>query len=302
MIPAYTQRMHMAWTAVREPQMVAIPVDKAQLFARVSGDAFDGGRTAKWMSSLDSAHTRWVAVRDAHTGHTMHCVSDRLIPEFDLRLGLRLMAWMSDTPIVWYWWDQLWMRMLPAGQDPGREHVNGGWAIPGVPEIHVYRREEAHKVALHEMIHALGMDVPADAVEPVRQQLNAELGRELWVHLGEAYTELFAEWLWTVARASTLREQRRLWNAQVACATSQAAYVWARVRDSHTNEDTNIFAYYVLKWILMGHLPSVLLSPARSVVHWYTWWSQARPDLEYMANRATHTESLSLPMGMTCGV
>lgn len=296
----YAARLWTAWSRVPEPQLVAIPANKAQLLARVSGPAFDGGRTASWLSSTE--RLRWHAVRDSRTGHTIHCVSDRsytdLVEEF--RLGLRLMAWMSQRSIVWYWWDQHWIREVPAGIDPGRDHVNGGWAVPGILEIHVYRREEAHKVALHEMIHALGLDVPAAQVEPVYRQFCAALGRELWVHLGEAYTELFAEWLWSIAQAPSIRVQRRIWALQCACSQRQAAQVWARVRDTTVPEDTNVFAYYVLKWVLMQHLTEALLGPTHSVDRWFAWWVHARSRLDALADAVAHTEGLPLKMGMTC--
>lgn len=294
-----SQLMHVeqraAWLMTPKPDMIDIPPAQAQLIGRISADAFDGGHTVHWLTGLGTSAT-YRSVRDARTGHTIHCVSDRPFAALthDLAYGLRLMAWMSRRAYIWYWWDQPWIRELPAGVDPGRDHVNGGWAIPGVLEVHVYRREEAHKVMLHESVHALGLDVPMTAVEPVRAAFERALGRQLWPHLGEAFTELFAEWLWSVVRG-------RPWAEQAECSARQAAQVWARVRDAKGAEDTNVFAYYVLKWVLMGHLDEVLMSPNRSVTSWYRWWVAARPALEAAAKRAAPSESISLRMGMTCG-
>jgi hypothetical protein len=192
------------------------------------------------------------------------------------------------------------VRRLPATVDPGREHVNGGWAIPGIPEVHVYRREEALKVMLHEAIHGLGLDVKPALVEGPRREFERVLGRRLWPHLGEAFTELFAEWLWAIGRSRTFAEAQRRWDAQVLCATRQAAQVWARIRDSRRDEDTNIFSYFVLKWVLMRHLVTVFLNPDDSVQHWFQWWTDALPDLEIAAVAAAHTEHMSIPLGMTC--
>jgi hypothetical protein len=211
------------------------------------------------------------------------------------------MAWMSWRPLVWYWWDHPWPRVLPAGVDPGREHVNGGWAVPGVREVHVYRREEAHKVLLHECIHALRMDVPPAAVAPVRAALEAELGRTLWPHLGEAFTELLAEWLWSVASAVSVADATRRWNAQLACSARQAAQVWVRVQDSTAPETTNVMAYYVLKWVLMRHLGAVVLAADSSVDLWLGWWRAARGELEAAAREETASEGRPLRLGMTCG-
>lgn len=276
-------------------------VAHGELTRRISEDPFDGGRTARWLAALGPRAT-FRSVRDSRTGHTIHCVSDRPSGELtaDLRLGLRLLAWMSWRPMVWYWWDQPWVRVLPAGVDPERDHVNGGWAVPGIREVHVYRREEAHKVLLHECIHALKMDVPAAAVAPVRAALEAELGRTLWPHLGEAFTELMAEWLWSIASASSRRDAAARWSSQLTCSARQAAQVWVRVRDRVAPETTNIMAYYVLKWVLMGHAGAVLLAADSSVDQWLNWWRDARSRLEAMAQTESASERRALRMGMTC--
>ena len=287
----YMERQRSAWAACPRPTMTDIPVAKAQLLGRV-GD-FEP-RTAAWMAGLRDP--TWRAVRDAYTGHSIHVVSDRPFAALtkDLKFGLRLLGWMSRRPVTWYWWDQPWPRRLPANTDPRQEHLNGGWAVPGVPEVHVYRREEAHKVMLHETIHALGMDVPQELTDPVRLTLEAEFGRRLWPHLGEAFTELFAEWLWAIVSA------RGAWARQLACSERQAIEVWVRIRDATEAEDTNVFAYYVLKWVLMQHLDAVLLAPSASVAHWNTWWREAKPALEAAAASAVASENTELRMGMTC--
>jgi hypothetical protein len=188
---------------------------------------------------------------------------------------------------------------MPANVDPGRDHVNGGWAIPGILEVHVYRREEAHKVLIHETIHAIGLDIPASLAEPVKTQFETVLDRRFWPHFFEAFTEFYAEWLWCFVRAKSLRDATRLWDYQLKCSESQAAAVWARIHDAKS-EDTNVFAYYVLKWVLMGHTDEMLVSPDRSVDRWFTWWQAARPRLEELAKKVAYTESESVRMGMTC--
>jgi len=282
------------WTATTVT-MTDIPVNKAQLYGRA--DDFDGGRTAAWMSGL--SNPTWRAVRDAVTGHSIHCVSSRSFNELtaDLRLGLRLLGWMSATrPVVWYWWDQDWPRVLPVGAIPGKEHLNGGWAVPGVPEVHVYRREEAHKVMIHECVHALGLDVPVHVMNPIRARFEAALGRRLWPHLGEAFTEFYAEWLWCIAGARSMADAAKRWTYQRACSEGQAAVVWSRIRGltEKEPEDTNVFAYYVLKWVLMQHTDEVLLAPVASSAHWFDWWIAAIENLTPVEVKK------DFPMGMTC--
>lgn len=294
------RRMALSGWAATKTTMTDIPVNKAQLHGRV-GD-FDGGFTASWMTGLSEA--TWRAVRDAHTGHSIHCVSSRGFDELtaDLRLGLRLLGWMSaKTPVVWYWWDHDWPRSLPAGAIPGKEHLNGGWAVPGVPEVHVYRREEAHKVLIHESIHALGLDVPHGLIDPIRTRFEAEMGRTLWPHLGECFTELYAEWLWSIAGAKGLADAEKRWTYQLACSERQAAVIWKRIRGLTGAEDTNVFAYYVLKWVLMGHNEEVLLAPTVSAPKWFDWWLAARPRLDKLADAKKESDA-EFPMGMTCRV
>jgi len=297
----YREQLWAAWRSLdRKPTMVDIPANKAQLLGRIN--EFDGGHTARWLSTLQSP--TWRAVQGP-TGHTIHCVSDRPFEELtaDLRFGLRLLGWMSQrVAVTWYWWDHPWPRILPAVEEPRQVHLNGGWAVPGVPEVHVYRREEAHKVMLHETIHALGLDVPAALVEGPRAELEAILGRSLWPHLGEAFTELYAEFLWSISTASSLSDAAQKWRYQLSCSAHQAGVLWARIRGSKQNEDTNVFSYYILKWVLMKYTPEVLLSPAHSVKFWVQWWTAALPELNRMADKALAdgSNSAEFKMGMTC--
>lgn len=294
-------QLYRTWTRTPKPMMTDIPVAKAELHGRVTGgDSFDGGRTAAWMAALTGP--TWRAVRCALTGHTIHIVSDRTFDDLtaDLRFGLRLMRWMSVRPITWFWWDQPWIRELPAAVDPGRDHLNGGWAVPGVLEVHVYRREEAHKVMLHEAIHALSLDVPHETVEPVRHQFEAVLGRALWPHLGEAFTELFAEVLWSVVTARSRKDAKARWAYQMTCAARQAAMVWARIHDTRESENTNVFAYYVLKWVLMQHPTESLIGPDHSVRKWFAWWQAAESHLKAMALDYAATEFRPVSLAMTC--
>jgi hypothetical protein len=189
---------------------------------------------------------------------------------------------------------------MPAGVDPGRDHINGGWATPGVPEVHVYRREEAHKVMIHECIHALGLDVAGSLVTPVLHQFEAAFGRRLWPHLGEAYTEFFAEFLWSIASSTSLETARVTWNYQLTCSEKQAAQVWTRIHDATKDEDTNVFAYYVLKWVLMQHAEDAMFQKNTSVSRWFSWWLQAKPALDQKAKALSASEFKELPMGMTC--
>lgn len=68
------------------------------------------------------------------------------------------------------------------------------------------------------------------------------------------------------------------------------------------DEDTNVFAYYVLKWVLMQHLDVVLVAPSASVALWFNWWMDARPLLDEMGVAAADSTHETIEMGMTCGL
>ena len=262
---------------------------KALMLAKMTENSFDGGRTTTWVNSLQNP--TWFSVQGQHK---IHVVSDRSISELapTVEKALRILSWLSKKPITWFWWDQPWDRSLPSRVDPGPEHLNGGWAIPGVPEVHVYRREEALKVMIHECIHALLLDVKPTLVEPVRVRFEDHLGRKLWPHLGECYTELFAEVLWSVIEGHK-------WSRQMACSRKQAGQVWARIHDSTDPEKTNVFAYYILKWVLMQH-EEVFFGPNHCVSLWYDWFVQELPQLERLRIRYQNSEKDVLSLAMTC--
>ena len=284
--------------SIGDLRITQFPADADALRRKVLENTFDGGRTATWLKDLGS-NANFIGV---HTKlHQIHVVTDRslkvVLPE--LQRGLRLMTWLSAKPLTWFWWDQPWIRNLPARTDPGPEHLNGGWAVPGVPEVHVYRREEALKVLIHETIHARLLDVRSELVAPILTEFEAFLRRKLWPHLGECYTELFAEFLWSIAQAKSTVEAQSLWAAQIRCSTKQAAQVWARIHDAHEEEKTNVFAYYVLKWVLMQH-EEVFFGPNYCVNKWLPWFKLVLPHLNEMAKAQAHSEKETLSLAMTC--
>ena len=102
------------------------------------------------------------------------------------------------TRICWYAHPQL--RELPApGIDVGAEHVNGGYTVPcRTDAIVIYRLEEATRVLIHELLHAMCTDAPGLPIE-----------------LMEAKTETYAE-LFLVGYCSrgSLRLAEKLWEKQ----------------------------------------------------------------------------------------
>ena len=160
-----------------------------------------------------------------------------------------ILAWMGVSPkFTVHLWLQHWLRQIRADEWPSRLSVNGGFATPGIPEVFVYREEEYDRVVIHEIIHAMKWDwkMPATPMPCWGIQ-----GR-MMPHLFEAWTELYAEWLWCGWHNIS-------WEVQMRWQQLQATQILARQLRSGRglndwSEDTNIFAYYILKAALAPHI------------------------------------------------
>jgi hypothetical protein len=100
------------------------------------------------------------------------------------------------------------------------------------------------------MIHALEWDWKM----PTRPLACWGLGDEAETSpaLFEAWTELYAEWLWC-AWTDTPWEKQRAWQKK------QAVQILARQGTRVWSEDTSVFAYYVLKAALAPHIGFLLV-------------------------------------------
>lgn len=85
----------------------------------------------------------------------------RRFPELYARLG------QPDRSITVYKSWCLRKRMLPPpGHFPRPCDVNGGMHVDGADVIHVYRKEGSLKVALHEAVHMLGLELSLTVPDP----------------------------------------------------------------------------------------------------------------------------------------
>jgi hypothetical protein len=309
------------WAATPQPNQHGVhlaPTEKevAELrraFSYIAPGNGAGARTTAWLRG-DNPKT-WHALYDHASGHSVLAVSDRCerLVRPDLVLGLRLMAWLApqSRPMRWLWADHDWDREAAPGAAPGPGSVNGGWTTLGGGTVHVYRHQEAHKVLLHELGHALGDDVAATAaLDEARACIEATLRHDssqmplLWPNLGEAYTELLAEWRWAAAGAHSAQDAAARWQRQTECAMRRAVQVWARIRGPlgrGVPEETPAFAYYVMRAVLLQHAPEVFAGPTASVPQWCAWWMQAREHLDDAVRALPAVEvSRALALSMTC--
>ena len=160
---------------------------------------------------------------------------ERLLLWLGVPEHFKVHLWMCDTP-----------RKILAKEWPSRLTVNGGWAVPNQPEIFVYREEEFERVLLHESIHALGWDWPVGPKPPSCWNVHGDLAP----HLFEAWTECYAEWLFCAWHNIP-------WSTQLAWQRTQALQILARAPNPW-KEDTNVFAYYIVKAALSPHIEFLL--------------------------------------------
>lgn len=170
--------------------------------------------------------------------------------------AIHMLTWLGAPrgfQVFLFWRDDPRTATAAELLQPG--NVNGGFALPGTPQIFVYRLEEWDRVLLHECIHALNWDW---AEFPVQSCWKLPPSSKLMPSLFEAWTELFAEWLWCLWHAAPSDTTGRIWRQQRRWQEQQALQVLAR----HTGvwkETTNVFAYYVLKTALAPHIDLLLL-------------------------------------------
>ncbi len=145
------------------------------------------------------------------------------------------------------------------GASIGSVHVNGGVTTVADGRILVFRREDAPKVMVHELLHLYGLDgalfAPSAAVRGAESALaTRHRVRTNDMRLAEAYVDLMACYLHAVWRG---RAGPRDMAETVGRHLDAVAWRVLRVlRDSR--EETHAFAYYVCKAALWPHLPRVL--------------------------------------------
>lgn len=144
-------------------------------------------------------------------------------------------------------------RLLPArrGAALTSEHVNGGVSMGQSMGVMVFRRQDAQKVLVHELIHLFGMDEPLRGLDP-----NVEAGvvhdrKGFWswgphtfpIGLNEAYTDALACIIY--CDGDLVRARR---HAVLVAARVLAHFRWGALPFC---ESTHAFSYYVVKAALL---------------------------------------------------
>jgi len=197
------------------------------------------------------------------------------------------------------WWRIPNDRNVGPNAFPTRAEVNGGWARRGVSEVFIFRLEEWDRVLIHECIHALAWDVEIGST--VKSCLEKSLGGgDLTEALFEAATELNAEWMWCIIHSEKDDNTGLAWLKQLKWQQNQAYAILAR-RPEVWNEDTSVFAYYVLKAVIAFEMEDFLVNWLASCVDtekWCSLWNKYKPTFLHKANlkKASVSEQLSMRM------
>ena len=195
--------------------------------------------------------------------------------------GFNIYLWYRDDP-----------REIKANRWPTREQVNGGWTIVGTPNIVIYRSEEWQRVLIHEMIHAMKWDWKIGLTPAPCWKMNKT--DKLNPHLFEAWTELYAEWLACAYYGKSWAKQREWQDFQATQILARSTHKW--------EEDTSIFAYYVLKAALAPHFEFLWVfgngkTPQEKQ---YVMCGLVTPELDRLRALAKHTvpQDMSLRMSV----
>jgi hypothetical protein len=246
---------------------------------------------------LGAATTRAFAVNLRCGGHLLCFLRTGDVPALagiaaNVDALLRWMGVPRGFTVLLVWRDD--PRRIAADEWPSRRTVNGGWTTQGSNTIVVYRAEEYDRVILHEIVHAMDWDW---AAMPQRPLACWGLGdaAQLTPHLFEAWTELYAEWLWCVWNDVD-------WAEQVEWATAQAVQICARQHGRPWRENTSVFAYYVLKAALAPHIGFLCATrPATAEDRAFLLCTLAAPQLAVIRAAAASVTPRPLMLRMSKG-
>lgn len=191
-----------------------------------------------------------------------------------LQQFFKIMQWMSEIyewkdPIRLFYWNIHLPRQIPEKKHTpiGPYHVNGGASyVCTTAFVNVFRHEEAEKVLMHELIHAMCADVDTQSVDFIIE--NAVGSSNL--RLPEAYTEVMAEYYYIASHCANFKKawQEQIIHADVLVKKILTHYGRHSPLDKRMPwiENTAVFSYYVMKAVLLRHL-----NEADTVDKWPTW-------------------------------
>jgi len=263
-----------------------------QEFAESKKQIHSGWEQQTILSLLENPGTKGFKYHLQH-GCTLFLITpepqtaDRIAETVDMILrwlgaatGFKIYLWYRDDP-----------RQLRVNQWPTKTQVNGGWTTVGTPNIVIYRKEEWERVLIHELIHAMHWDWKVDSTPKSCWKLKKT--DKLNPHLFEAWTELYAEWLICAVYGTSWATQRKHQDFQAIQLLARAKRGW--------QENTSVFAYYVLKAALAPHFEFLWAFGEGKTPeeHSYVMCSLVTPELNRLRQQAEHTTPQDISLRMS---
>lgn len=164
----------------------------------------------------------------------------------------------------------------------GPGNINSGSTRPCQKrtKITIFRREEFMKLVVHESVHALGIDIPYRYNGYYTEKLDQIFGIESSYNLNETYTEMCAvivNSLMMVLQSDHLNTDKKTIQKLIAnCLHIETAYSRIQVikilhfmtlslkdlvtqsKKENYKEESHVFAYYILKYLLLENLGGFL--------------------------------------------
>jgi len=261
---------------------------------------WDNGIIAEFMSRPDTLLT-FIESRKYKLYVWVEITVDYKIILEEAGFCFRILAFLgAPDGFVVNWWRIDKPRILKPNEFPTRAEINGGWAYRGQPAVWIYRLEEWDRVLIHECVHALNWDVNPTA--EVKTCLENITGGTFSDALFEAATEFNAEWFWCLIHAPESDKTGVTWERQKRWQLNQAYKIIARNAGKKWEEDTSVFAYYVLKAALAANDFEFLLNWYSSVENperWCDVWIKNKSAFYNEANKLAHTNNQTIIMRMT---
>lgn len=208
-----------------------------------------------------------------YTYNKLHIVDNKEISGELIKHVKRIIRWIAGvagkSPDI-----EVWIFLCPfkkklpsqKGKPLGRNEVNSGVTLLSGSSswIQVYRREEVLKVLIHELLHYYQLDI-RDAAEALQTKLGID-------HLlNEAYNELFAIYCHTLYYANYKGlDFKECFDEEVKHSKQMFHKIidyygikeWSDFFSPDFVQYSNVFSYYILKYLLMGYT-SILDTPKR---------------------------------------
>ena len=162
------------------------------------------------------------------------------------------------------------------------DNINTGVTLPcqKTTRIYIYRREEYMKLIIHELLHALGIDMPRYLYSRYSVRLNDFFGIDSTYNLNETYTEIWALLINTLL-VNVIGNDNNINKNHIVTGIKNCLFLENtfsrfqvikilnymglsledlinRRENYNYREETNVFAYYILKYLAISNLNNFL--------------------------------------------